>query len=118
MPPPRIQQIARRLAAAGGRALLVGGYVRDRMLGLEPKDLDVEVFGLPLERVEAILAETGEVLTVGRSFGVLRVKGLDIDFSLPRLDSKVGDGHKGFEIRTDPGMSYAEAARRRDLTIN
>jgi tRNA nucleotidyltransferase (CCA-adding enzyme) len=116
--PPSILHIARRLSASGGRALLVGGYVRDRLLGLEPKDLDVEVFGLPLERVEAILGETGEVITIGRSFGVLRVKGLDVDFSLPRLDSKVGEGHKGFEVRTDPGLPYAEAARRRDLTIN
>lgn len=113
-----ILTISRRIAASGGRALLVGGCVRDRLLGLEPKDIDVEVFGLPLERVEAILAESGEVLTVGRSFGVLRVKGLDVDFSLPRLDSKVGEGHKGFEVRTDPSLSYAEAARRRDLTIN
>ena len=115
---PDVLQIARRVSAAGGRTLLVGGYVRDRLLGLEPKDLDVEVFGLPLERVEAILAAVGEVITVGRSFGVLRVKGLDVDFSLPRLDSKVGEGHKGFEVRTDPSLTYAEAARRRDLTIN
>jgi tRNA nucleotidyltransferase (CCA-adding enzyme) len=118
MLPSPVLTISRRISSSGGRALLVGGYVRDHLLGLEPKDLDVEVFGLPLERVEAILSESGEVITVGRAFGVLRVKGLDVDFSLPRLDSKVGDGHKGFEVRTDPSLTFAEAARRRDLTIN
>src|SRR5262245_25437256 len=98
---PRVVEIARALERQGGRAWIVGGYVRDRILGLESKDLDVEVFGLDLDALEASLRPFGEVLRIGRSFGVLRVKGLDVDFSLPRRDSKVGSGHRGFEVELD-----------------
>jgi tRNA nucleotidyltransferase (CCA-adding enzyme) len=114
---PRIGEIARAVAEAGGRALLVGGYVRDRLRG-EPTDVDVEVFGLEPAALEAILARFGEVMAIGRAFGVLQVKGLDVDFSLPRRDSKIAAGHKGFAIECDPSLDFATAARRRDLTIN
>ncbi len=114
----KLVEIARAVAAAGGRALVVGGYVRDKLRGEESKDLDVEVFGLDLAALERTLGRFGEVITVGRAFGVLQVKGLSIDFSLPRRDSKVASGHKGFEVAFDPGLDFAAAARRRDLTIN
>ena len=110
--------IAKDVRVRGGRALLVGGYVRDRLLGVESKDLDVEVFGLRLETLSEVLASYGPIIEVGRAFGVLRVKGLDIDFSLPRKDSKVGAGHRGFDVATDPQMNFETAARRRDITIN
>jgi tRNA nucleotidyltransferase (CCA-adding enzyme) len=113
-----IETIARAIASAGGRALLVGGYVRDLLLGRASKDLDFEVFGLPLESLDRVLGTFGEVIHVGRSFGVLRVKGIDVDFSLPRHDSKVGRGHRGFIVELDPELSFADAARRRDLTMN
>lgn len=111
-------EVARAIREAGGRALVVGGFVRDRRMGLESKDHDVEVYGLSLAGLEPVLRRFGEVIAVGRSFGVLRVKGLDVDFSLPRRDSKTGPGHRGFRVELDPGLDYAEAARRRDLTIN
>lgn len=114
----RVRPIAAAVARAGGRALLVGGCVRDSLLGREAKDLDLEVFGLSLERLRDLLADFGEVIEVGRSFGVLRVKGLELDVSLPRRDSKVALGHKGFSVRLDPGLDFAQAARRRDLTMN
>jgi tRNA nucleotidyltransferase (CCA-adding enzyme) len=97
---------------------LVGGCVRDHLRGQESKDFDIEVFGLELLPLERVLAQFGEVIAIGRAFGVLQVKGLGIDFSLPRRDSKVATGHKGFEIAFDPGLDFATAARRRDLTIN
>lgn len=114
----RLTAIARAVADAGGRAYLVGGTVRDHLLGIESKDADVEIHALPPERVEEVLGGFGTVLTVGRAFGVYRVKGIDADFSLPRQDSKRGPGHRGFEIRVDPDLDLAEASRRRDLTIN
>jgi tRNA nucleotidyltransferase (CCA-adding enzyme) len=114
----KVVEIARAIRSAGGRALLVGGCVRDRLLGQESKDQDVEVFGLDLHALEAVLARFGEVIAIGRAFGVLQIKGVAIDFSLPRRDSKVSAGHKGFEIAFDPGLDFATAARRRDLTIN
>ncbi|MBM4337145.1 MAG: hypothetical protein FJ108_14770 [Deltaproteobacteria bacterium] len=115
---PRIVEVARAVAAAGGRALLVGGYVRDRVRGIESGEVDMEIYGLELGPLERLLARFGEVIAIGRAFGVLQVKGLGVDFALPRLDSKTGAGHKGFEVRCDPGLDFATAARRRDLTIN
>lgn len=115
---PTLLDIARRIAAAGGRALVVGGYVRDRILGRETKDHDLEVYGLRLEELERVLSGIGDVIAVGRSFGVLKVKGLDCDISIPRRDSKTGRGHRGFLVDLDPHLGYADASRRRDLTMN
>ncbi len=108
--------IAQAVRDAGGRALIVGGWVRDRLLGRDAKDIDVEVYGLPADRLKELLTRIGPVNTVGESFTVYKVAGLDV--SLPRRESKTGRGHKGFEVTGDPTMSIEEAARRRDFTIN
>ncbi len=110
--------ISEAVRERGGRALLVGGIVRDALLGLPAIDFDLEVFGLPRDELEAVLRMFGEVVGVGRSFGVFRVKGINVDVSLPRLDSKSGPGHRGFAVAIDPELSFEEASRRRDLTIN
>ena len=115
---PRCVEIAQAVRDAGGRALVVGGWARDHLLGVRSKDVDIEVFGLDVERLEALLAGFGSVHAVGRAFGVLRVGGIDVDFSLPRRDSKRGRGHRGFDVAPDPTLDFAEAARRRDLTVN
>ena len=115
---PRLGDIAQAVREAGGRALFVGGQVRDRLLGRSSTDIDVEIFGLPLERVESILGSFGRTRTVGRSFGVVRIDGLDADFSLPRRDNKTGPGHRGFAVEIAPGLDFAAAARRRDFRIN
>ncbi len=115
---PTIRDFAETIRGAGGRALLVGGFVRDRLLGRESKDYDFEVYGLEMDELERVLSRFGEVITVGRAFGVLRVKGFDIDFSVPRKDNKIGKLHTDFRCEFDPHMSFDEAARRRDLTIN
>ena len=115
---PELVDIARTIAAAGGRALIVGGYVRDRLLGISAKDIDVEVYGLDITALEDLLSRYGAIYTAGRAFGVLRIKSLDVDFSLPRRDSKVAPGHRGFEVRCDPELDFATAARRRDFTVN
>ena len=110
--------IARAVRDAGGRAVVVGGWVRDHLLGRRSKDVDIEVFGLDADRLESLLAGFGTVHAVGRAFGVFRVGGIDVDFSLPRRDSKRGPGHRGFDVAPDPSLDFAEAARRRDLTVN
>jgi tRNA nucleotidyltransferase (CCA-adding enzyme) len=116
---PVVLKIAREVRERGGRALVVGGYVRDLIIGETPaKDLDLEIYGLPLADLEALLSRYGKVDAVGRSFGVLKVHGLPYDFSVPRRDSKTGSGHRGFLIEADPSMTVEEAARRRDLTMN
>lgn len=113
-----LKRIATEVKEAGGRALVVGGYVRDSLIGMESKDIDVEVYGLSVEKLASVLSQFGKVETVGQAFGVLMVRGLDMDFSIPRRDSKVGKGHKGFSVEPDPTMSVEDAARRRDLTMN
>ncbi len=103
---------------AGGRALFVGGCVRDAALGRPAKDVDIEVYGLAPDAVQRILAAEFPVDLVGQSFGVLKVHGLPVDVALPRRESKRGLGHKAFEVHSDPFMSQVEAASRRDFTIN
>jgi tRNA nucleotidyltransferase (CCA-adding enzyme) len=115
-PVERAADIARAVQAAGGRALVVGGWVRDHLLGRDSKDLDIEAYGLPAERLFRVLESFGRVDTVGESFQVYKLA--DIDVSLPRLDSKSGRGHRGFDVRGDPALSPEEAARRRDFTVN
>ena len=118
MNPPheRAVEIATAVRDAGGRALVVGGWVRDRLLGRESPDVDIEVFGMPGDRLRSVLEGFGRVEAVGESFQVFKLG--DIDVSLPRRDSKAGRGHKGFVVVGDPDMSIEEAARRRDFTIN
>ena len=108
--------IARGVADAGGRAWLVGGFVRDRLLHLPSKDIDVEVFGIAPDALPALLSRYGRVEPVGQSFPVYKVEGIDV--ALPRRESKTGRGHKGFTVEGDAAMSFADAARRRDFTIN
>jgi tRNA nucleotidyltransferase (CCA-adding enzyme) len=108
--------IARAVREHGGRALIVGGWVRDRLLGRPSKDIDVEVYGLAGAPLRTLLGRFGSVNAVGESFTVYKVA--DIDVALPRRESKVARGHKGFDVAGDPFMSPADAARRRDFTIN
>ena len=134
--------IARAVRAAGGRAVIVGGWVRDRLRGRPSKDIDLEVFGVPQEQLAALLQQFGRVEAVGQSFPVYKViaqgeggKGTAedesgtaedesgkregaLDVALPRRESKSGRGHKGFHVVGDPFMTIEEAARRRDFTIN
>ncbi len=117
----KVLEIARVVQDAGGQALLVGGSVRDMVMNKISKDYDIEIYGLEPEKIEQIVASQGKVSDVGKAFGILKVsldEGIDIDISLPRFDSKIGDGHKGFEIKADPNMSIKDAARRRDFTMN
>ena len=114
-----VRDIARRVRAAGGRALIVGGAVRDLLRGADAvKDVDIEVFGVAPEKLKALVGEAFAFDPCGVSFGVLKLKRLDIDIALPRRESKRGLGHKGFLIDSDPGLSVREAASRRDFTVN
>jgi len=110
--------VAHLLADVGGRALLVGGCVRDGLLGLPAKDIDMEIYGLDPETVEATLRPHYRLDTVGRSFGVFILKGHPIDIALPRRESRIGPKHTDFKVEGDPSMTPAEAAARRDFTLN
>ncbi len=118
--PSRLLSIAGDIRGAGGRAFLVGGWVRDALLGKDCRDYDIEVYDLTQDELVPILKKYGRTNLVGKAFGVihLAMKGLSLDFSFPRTESKVGYGHRGFVVHTDEKLSFKEAALRRDFTIN
>jgi tRNA nucleotidyltransferase (CCA-adding enzyme) len=113
----KVLRLAEAVRDAGGRALLVGGCVRDTLLGRESKDWDVEIYGLAPAVLRAVLETFGRVDAVGEAFTVYKI-GQHLDVSLPRRERKTGRGHRGFTVEGDPNMPFAEACRRRDFTIN
>ena len=112
------QRIAAEVRKAGGRTYYVGGFVRDLMMGLENKDIDIEVHGVPVQTLEAILDGLGERLTMGASFGVMGLRHFDLDIAMPRSEVATGRGHKDFAVFVDPFLGAEKAARRRDFTVN
>jgi tRNA nucleotidyltransferase (CCA-adding enzyme) len=136
----QVLKVCEAVRSAGGRAVLVGGWVRDQLRGLESKDFDIEVYGLDSGRLRSVLESIATVNTVGEHFAVYKLvfqrrgqrpandvdstaaeeneERVEIDVSIPRRESKSGHGHRGFVIEGDPTMSFTEAARRRDFTIN
>lgn len=116
----KVVSFAKAVESAGGKAFLVGGSVRDEIMGIPPKDFDIEVYKITPEKLKKLAESFGQVNEVGTAFGVLKVRlgNIDIDVSLPRRESKTGVGHKDFSVSADPSMSIEEAARRRDFTLN
>lgn len=112
------EKIANKVSEKGGRTFYVGGFVRDKILGIENKDMDIEVHGVKPEVLREILSEVGEPMSYGSSFGVYSLKGYDIDIAMPRKEHATGKGHRDFEVFVDPFIGTAEAARRRDFTMN
>ena len=104
-----------------GYPYIVGGAVRDYLLGVPVRDFDIEVHGISADLLISILEQYGPVNKVGKSFGVIILqpkKERATEFSLPRRENKEGRGHKGFIVKVDPTMTPKEAAARRDFTIN
>jgi len=112
-----LTELADKILADGGRAMLVGGCVRDELTGVPHKDWDIEVYGIEPTKLREILDRFGDVLVVGEAFAVYKI-GSDLDVSIPRRERKTGKGHRGFAIEGDPDMSFEEAASRRDFTVN
>ena len=115
--PEKVISLAQAVRVEGGRALLVGGCVRDLLMGREPKDWDVEVYGIEPAKLRAMLDRFGSVNVVGEAFTVYKL-GADLDVSLPRRERKSGRGHRAFVVEGDPAMTIEDAARRRDFTVN
>lgn len=112
------ERIAEKVAEKGGRTFYVGGLVRDRLLGRENKDVDIEVHGVEPQTLHGILEELGKPTVMGLSFGVFGLKSYDIDIAMPRKETATGRGHKDFEVFVDPYLGTQKAAMRRDFTIN
>src|SRR5215471_13497036 len=115
--PANILELARTIGHHGGRALLVGGCVRDELMGKQPKDWDLEVYGIHPPQLRHLLDQYGKVNVVGEAFTVYKI-GPNTDVSLPRREKKSGRGHRAFVIEGDPAMTIEEATARRDFTIN
>lgn len=115
-----IIDIARRVDAVGGKTYLVGGWVRDRIKGHNPKDMDIEIHGLTPEQIKDILNKVSNAGLVqkGVSFGVYGIKGYEFDIAMPRTEHCIGVKHTDFEVSVDPFMGVEMASMRRDFTIN
>jgi tRNA nucleotidyltransferase (CCA-adding enzyme) len=119
--PCKLDPIFDKLKNHNLQPIIVGGFVRDALLEIESKDIDIEIYGTKsYDELEDLLKEFGDVNLVGKSFGVCKLKfdDLDLDFSLPRVDSKIGSGHKGFKVEINPAIDFKTATARRDFTIN
>ena len=112
------RQIASLAAQAGGRAMLVGGVVRDSLLGVENKDIDLEVYGLAPQALKALLSRLGDVVEKGASVGVYGLAHSNLDIAMPRRERRTGDRHTDFDVAVDPNLSFEAASMRRDFTIN
>ena len=122
MIPDRLLKIAAEIRAAGGKAFLVGGFVRDSLLRVsgEARDFDIEVYSISQDELLSILSKHGKPNLIGKAFGVVHLsrQGIHYDFSFPRTESKTGVGHRAFDVQTNPNLTFEEAAKRRDFTIN
>ncbi len=112
------ENIAKAVREHGGVAYYVGGYIRDKLRGIENKDIDIEVHGIYPRQLEEILDDLGERVSVGESFGIYRLKGCDLDIAMPRKETNRGSGHKDFDVCVDPFIGVKKAASRRDFTVN
>ena len=112
------EEIARRVSALGGRVMYGGGMVRDALMGVPGKDVDIEVYGVTPAQLRDILARLGTVVEKGASFGVYGLAHTGLDIAMPRRERRTGIRHTDFDVSVDPGMSFREASMRRDFTIN
>ena len=112
------QQVARLVREQGGHTYYVGGFVRDRLIHRENKDVDIEVHGIAPKCLEEILDSLGERISIGESFGIFNLKGYSLDIAMPRKEELRGQGHKDFDIFVDPFIGTESACRRRDFTFN
>lgn len=114
----RIHEIALRAKELGGRAMLVGGCVRDGLLGIPSTDIDCEVYGLAPDALCALAAQFGDVDDSGEKYGIFALRGVGIDLAVPRTERRTGPHHGDFEVLPDPTLSFEKAASRRDFTVN
>jgi tRNA nucleotidyltransferase (CCA-adding enzyme) len=113
-----LRQIEQLIRRAGGRTWLVGGCIRDLVLGRQPRELDLEISGLPPGQLHALLTEHFSVQFVGKAFGVFKLQGLPVDISIPSRMVIDNESAQGLLRQSDPDMDIDEALARRDFTMN
>lgn len=108
-----IKEIARKIKLKGGNLYLVGGAVRDELLGFVEHDEDYAVTGISFEEFKELFQEA---IVRGKDFPVFSIE--DKEFALARKERKIGIGHNNFNIETDKKITIEEDLERRDITIN
>ncbi|MEJ2415138.1 MAG: nucleotidyltransferase [Sulfurimonas sp.] len=119
--PKILEKIFENLNKLDIKPVIIGGYVRDFLLGIKSKDIDIELYNVEnIDILENLLQKFGSVNEVGKSFNVIKlcIDDLDLDFSLPRIDSKIAKGHRGFKTTVNSHLDFKTATSRRDFTIN
>ncbi|WP_415397118.1 CCA tRNA nucleotidyltransferase [Sulfurimonas sp. CS5] len=119
--PNFLNKIFDKLKKNDARVIIIGGFIRDYLLNIESNDIDIEVYNISsFEKLENILKEFGRINRVGKSFGVckLKIDNFVLDFTLPRIDSKIASGHSGFDIKIQKNLDFIDATRRRDFSMN
>jgi len=119
--PNFLNKIFDKLEKNSAKPIIIGGFVRDSLLNIASQDIDIEVYNVSsFKKLENLLKEFGSINSVGKSFGVckLNINKYNLDFTLPRIDSKISSGHLGFDIEIDKNLDFTTASRRRDFTMN
>lgn len=113
-------EVSRKISSVGGRMYRVGGCVRDSIMGIDSKDIDILVTGLDFTQINEILSKYGDTNLVGESFGVIKITidNLDYDFAIPRSEISTGWGHRDFIVTTNKELSVEIDLSRRCHTIN
>lgn len=117
----RLKEFLKALSEKGAKTYYVGGYVRDKILGKENKDIDIEIHYITEEEfLDTCKSFDFDIKLCGQAFGVYKavLDGQDIDFSFPRTEKLIGTKHTDFEIAVDPFIGEEKASMRRDFTIN
>ena len=113
-----VKEFSVQVCRLGGTVYFVGGYVRDKIMGISSKDIDLEIHGITADDLEKLLDKFGKRIETGKSFGVYNLCGCSVDFALPRTEEATGARHRDFKVYKDPFIGTKKAARRRDFTIN
>ena len=119
--PNFLNKIFDKLEKNSVKSIIIGGFIRDSLLNIASQDIDIEVYNVSsFKKLENLLKEFGSINSVGKSFGVckLNINKYNLDFTLPRIDSKISSGHLGFDIEIDKNLDFTTASRRRDFTMN
>ncbi len=111
------QSFAEMIAKNGGHVFRVGGCVRDKFMGITPKDIDFCIVGMVKRNFKTIFPDAEEY---GKSFPVFRllIDGVRCELAFARTERKVGDGYKGFKISSSPKVTIEDDLFRRDTTVN
>lgn len=118
---PLVASVLDNIVNKGGQPVLVGGLVRDYLLGQPGTDIDIEVFHISSsDELKLLLSPLGSISEVGASFGVWQYSGPEgsVDFSMPRLEQHTGPSHTDVSIQLDASLTFEAAASRRDFSVN